>query len=163
MSSLRPLSDSVARLTKGTFARKFISLGRILSSWDDIVGPDMAARAQPLKLRYRKPKDEKEKPQASLDIAVSSADATLLHYQKDLILERINHIFGDRWITAIRFVHMAANEAGDSLMKAQAVLPLSEADKEALTQSLSGVEDEEIRKRLERLGQGVLSKRNKIS
>jgi hypothetical protein len=162
MSSLRPLSDSVATLTKGTFARKFISLGRILSSWSDIVGPDMATRAQPLKIHYRKPKSEKEKPQASLDIAVSSADATLLHYQKDLILERINQIFGERWITAIRFVHIAANEA-ENPSGEQAISPISEADKEALTVSLAGVEDEDIRKRLERLGQGVLRKRNKIS
>lgn len=160
MSTLRPLSDSVASLTKGTFARKFISLGRILSSWNDIVGPDIAARAQPAKLQYRKPKTGQEKPEASLHIAVSSADAALLHYQKDLILERINQIFGDRWITAIRFVHVAANETGGFEEQAG---PLSKTDEESLARTLAGVEDHEIRKRLEKLGQGVLRKRNKIS
>ena len=160
MSFLRPIADSVASITKGTFTRKFISLGRILSSWEEIVGPEMAGRAQPLKLHYRKPKTAKDQPQASLDIAVSSADATSLHYQKDLILERINQLFGERWVTAIRFVHVAANEAD---LPAVPQAPLSEGDKAALNQSLSAIEDDEIRKRLEKLGQGVLRKRNKIS
>lgn len=161
MSDLRPISDSVASLTKGTFTRKFISLGRILTSWNDIVGPDMASRAQPVKLNYRKPKDAKDKPQASLDIGVSSADAAVLHYQKDLILERLNQIFGERWITAIRFVHQAANN--EDALPAAPPKPLSAADMEQISQTVAAVEDPEIRKRLEKLGQGVLRKRNKIS
>ncbi len=162
MSDLRPISDSVASLTKGTFTRKFISLGRILSSWSDIVGPDMAARTQPVKLHYRKPKDAKDKPQASLDIGVSSADAAVLHYQKDLILERLNQIFGERWITAIKFVHQAANNSSDIVPSAPQK-PLSAADMAQINEVVAAVEDPEIRKRLEKLGQGVLRKRNKIS
>ncbi len=161
MSDLRPISDSVASLTKGTFTRKFISLGRILSSWSDIVGPDMASRTQPVKLHYRKPKDAKDKPQASLDIGVSSADAAVLHYQKDLILERLNQIFGERWITAIKFVHQAANSS--DMVPSAPQKPLSAADLAQIDETLASVEDPEIRKRLEKLGQGVLRKRNKIS
>ena len=159
MSFLRPVSESVAKITKGTFARKFISLGRILSSWPEIVGEDLAGRAQPVKLHYRKPKSAADQPQATLDIAVTSADATLLHYQKDLILERINQLFGERWVTAIRFVHVAANEAE----VAPAERRLSEDEKNAINQSLSHIEDEEIRKRLEKLGQGVLRKRGETA
>lgn len=163
MSDLRPISDSVASLTKGTFSRKFISLGRILTSWPEIVGQDMAGRTQPLKLHYRKPKNAQEKPQASLDIAVSSADATMLHYQKDLILERINQIFGEKWINSIRFVHTAANTDDDTYAPPLSAIPLTEADKSAINAVVSKVEDPEIRKRLEKLGQGVLRKRNKNS
>ena len=163
MSFLRPIADSVASITKGTFTRKFVSLGRILSSWDEIVGPELSSRAQPLKLHYRKPKSAQEQPQASLDIAVSSADATTLHYQKDLILERINQLFGEKWVTAIRFVHVAANETAGGPAPQPPQADLSESDKEDLKQSLSAIEDDEIRKRLEKLGQGVLRKRNKIS
>lgn len=162
MSDLRPVSDSVARLTKDTFSRKFVSLGRILSCWKDVVGPEMAGRTQPVKLHYRKPKSEKDKPQAALDIAVTSADATLLHYQKDLILERINQLFGERWVTAIRFVHAAANT--DVLAPEESPLAsvrLSKDELESVKAVVSGVEDEEIRNKLEKLGQDVLKKRNK--
>lgn len=160
MSDLRPLSDSVARLTKGTFSRKFISLGRILSCWAEIVGPEMADRAQPMKLNYRKPKSADEKPMASLDVSVSSADAAVLHYQKDLILERINQIFGEKWIQSLRFVHVPANTStADKPLKAQK--PLSDAEKAEIASYINAVEDPEIRKRLEKLGEGVLRKLNK--
>jgi len=108
---MRPLSDSVTKVTGKTFSRKYVALGRVISHWTDIVGKDFASKAQPVKIQYRykkktaqKSNAKKEKPQATLEIATSSADATIMHYQKDVILERINQIFGDAWITAIRFV-----------------------------------------------------------
>ncbi len=158
MSGLRPLSDSIARLTKGTFTRKFISLGRILSSWPEIVGEDLAGRTQPVKLHYRKPKNAAESPKASLDIAVSSADATALHYQKDLILERINQLFGERWVSSIRFVHVAANAPAERDPYSAPPAALSEEEKQRVNQMVADIGDEEIRKRLEKLGQGVLRK-----
>lgn len=158
MSDLKPLSASVGKITSATLGRKFVSLGRILSQWDDIVGPEMAVKAQPLKLSYRKPKNSKEKPEASLDIAVSSADATLLYYQTNLILERINQIFGERWITSLRFVHRPANNPLNNMEYNASPAALSLPEKEALEATLSFVEDPEIRKQLEKLGQGVLRK-----
>lgn len=121
----------------------------------------MAAKAQPLKLNYRKPKNPSDKPQATLDIAATSADAALLHYQKDLILERINQLYGEKWVTAIRFVHVAANngdfgDAGYPLRKA----PLSAGDIKAVEDALCGIDDDELRIRLEKLGQSVLRKRH---
>lgn len=160
MPDLRPLSASMSKLTTEAFSRKFIALGRILTQWDAIVGADMAGKTQPIKLHYRKPKEKGESPQAALDIAASSADATLLHYQKDLILERINQIFGDRWITSIRFVHIASNRDDDlSYASASSMFsPLSAAEKERLQAILPEIDDEDLRKRLEKLGQSVLRK-----
>lgn len=157
MTYLRPLSDGISALTSQTFSRKFVSLARILSHWDDIIGPEMAHKTQPAKLHYRKPKDAKSAPQATLDIAVSSADSTLLHYQVELILERLNQIFGERWITSIRFVHQPANLSREDIAP-KPPKPLTQADKEQLMTMLSGVEDDNLRKQLEKLGQAVLQK-----
>lgn len=159
MSDLRPLSASISNLTSATFSKKFVALGRILNNWNDIIGPEMAIKAQPVKIHYRKPKDAREKPQATLDIAATSADATVLHYQKDLILARINQIFGDSWITAIRFVHGVSNQAADAnintLRQSQ---PLKQADLDRMTECLAEIDDDDIRKRLEKLGQSILRK-----
>lgn len=156
MYGLKPISDSVSKLTKETFSRKFVSLARILTQWDDVVGADMAGKCQPVKLHYRKPKSANEKPQATLDIAVSSADATVLHYQKDLILERINQLFGDKWVTGVKFVHIPFNsKKTENAPKPR--LP-SEEDIMNLKTSLDYIDDEDIKKRLERLGQGILRK-----
>jgi hypothetical protein len=166
MSDLRPLADSVAKLTKETFSRKFVSLGRILSQWDDIVGPAMAVKAQPQKIHYRKPKNATEAPQATLDIAVSSADATTLHYQKDLILERLNQLFGEKWITGIRFVHVSPTSPEKNSGLTSSVLPdrpLTQEENGRLNESLSEIDDPDLRKRLESLGRSVLRKRAQTS
>ncbi len=157
MSFLRPLSEGVSALTSKTFSRKFVSLSRILSHWDDIMGPEMAGKTQPVKVRYRKPKDAKSNPQATLDIAVSSADSVALHYQVELILERINQVFGERWITGLRFVHQPSNtDRPDDipLPKRQ----LNKGEQERLESILLGVQDDNLRKQLEKLGQAVLRK-----
>ncbi len=131
-------------------------LGRIVTRWHDIVGPELADKTQPVKLRYMKKKaNAKGKATASLDIATPTADATLLHYQKDLILERINRIFGENWITAIRFVPMASNETETRPVKKKKK-PLTEDKKHELSNMLDDIDDPEIQERLKRLGTAIL-------
>ena len=150
---MRPLSEAAARIAGKSFERKYIALGRIVNSWSDIVGAKLADKAVPVKLHYRK-KDKQKTAEATLEIATSSADATLLHYQKDLILERINQIFGERWITAIRFVSIPANTG--ALRRKKAQIPLTNPEKKHLSDMLNAIEDEDVRRRLEHLGQAIL-------
>lgn len=152
---MRPLSEAAARVAGKSFERKYIALGRIVSNWSDIVGAKLASKAQPLKILYRK-KEKQEKPDAILEIATSSAEATLLHYQKDLILERINRIFGESWITGIRFVNTPANASPASRRKKNAA-PLTNEKKKHLSHMLEDVADADIRARLETLGQAILT------
>lgn len=154
---MRPLSEATARIAGKSFERKYIALGRIVNAWEQIVGSELSSKAQPVKINYRKrDRSQKGKAEATLDIAVSSADATLLHYQKDLILERINQVFGERWVTGIRFVNVPANTAAPKIGKR--VKPLSAAEKKSLSELLLSVADSDIRERLEGLGQAVISK-----
>lgn len=155
---MRPISEATSRVTGQSFSRKYISLGRIVNCWREIVGPQLATKAQPVKINYRK-KDKGQAPDATLEIATSSADATLLHYQKDLILERINQIFGDKWITAIRFVAVVANSASIKPKKKQK--PLTEDEKNHLSGMLESVPDEDLRARLENLGQAIMTESKK--
>lgn len=151
---MRPLSESTARITGKSFERKYIALGRIISSWTSIVGENLASRALPVKLHYRKHENQKT-AEATLEIATSSADATVLHYQKDLILERINQIYGERWITAIRFVHVPVNQSA-LLRRKKLQKPLTNQEKKHLSDILGSIEDQDIRLRLQNLGQAIL-------
>lgn len=153
---MRPLSESTSRILGQNFERKYVSLGRIVNSWTEIVGEKLADKALPVKIHYRKQKDSK-KPEASLDVAVSSAHATLLHYQKDLILERINQIFGERWINSIRFVSVPANEE-NIFVPREKKTPLTESQKKTLSDILESFPDEEMKERLNRLGAGIMTK-----
>lgn len=117
------------------------------------MGEKMAEYAQPLKIHYRKPKRKGDKPEATLEIAASSAHASLLIMQKGVLLEKINHIFGERWITDIKFVHTPANAAEKPKKQTK---PLTEEEKNSLSHMLEMVEDPAIKKRLENMGAALL-------
>ena len=150
---MRSLSEATAKIAGKSFERKYIALGRIVQHWDAIVGEKLAHKAQPVKIHYRK-KSKSAKPEATLEISASSADATLLHYQKDLILERINQIFGERWISAIKFVQSASNTHAPKRKKLP--FPLTEDEKKTLSGMLISIEDHDIKMRLENLGQAIM-------
>lgn len=151
MSGPRLISEAIPRVAGQAFSKKYIMLGRLVTRWAEVVGEDLADKTQPVKIRYYKKRGQ-EKPDTSLDIAASTADATLLHYRKDLILERINLIFGDRWIKAIRFVPMAANAP---LPKIQKKKILTEQDSNRIAGMLDGIDDPEMQERLKSLGEAV--------
>jgi hypothetical protein len=151
---MRPISEATARVSGQSFSRKYVSLGRILSNWKEIVGEKLAHKAQPVKINYRK-REKGGNPVAILDIAASSADSTLLHYQKDLILERINQIFGDKWVTAIRFVATPVSIKGKTAKKSR--IPLTEDEKSHLSGMLESLDDADLKARLETLGTAIIT------
>ncbi len=154
---MRPLSHAVMKVTSQNFSRKYIAIGRIVDSWSDIVGKDFALKAQPARIQYRnRAKGSGEKPDAILEIGCSSADATMLHYQKDLILERINRIFGDQWITGIKFVPVAVNTDSGFRKSKIKKRPLTGKDTDYLNETLASIGDEAIKQRLESLGKEIL-------
>jgi hypothetical protein len=156
---LRLVSETVPKLTGKVFSRKYIALGKVVSCWEEIVGREMASRASPVKIHYRKPKPGVKKPEATLEIAATSSDATLMQYQTGVILERINHIFGDKWITAIRFVHIPANaKVTNPVVDIAKRTQDTSGNEEYLSTILDEVTDTEIKERLGKLGSYILRK-----
>lgn len=155
---MRPLSESTARVSAKNFQRKYISLGRIAKHWREIMGEKMADKAHPARLYYRKPKKKGEPPRTVLYIAASDSHAATLHYQKDLILERINHIFGERWIADIKFTAASDIQPLAAPNKRRAPSTISADDSAALNDSINHVDDDEIQAILRRLGEGILQK-----
>ncbi len=153
---MKQVSKNVPGLLGKVFERKYIALGRIVTHWREIIGPDFAERAQPAKIHYIKPKQPSAKATATLDIAASSADCAVLVYQKDLILQRINHIFGDAWVSDIKFLHV---EPKSRVKPPKRIKTLTLDEKNYLSQMLEGVDDPELKESLSRLGQSILQEK----
>ena len=153
---MRRLSESTARVAKTNFSRKYIALGRIVNAWRDIVGADLAEYAQPVKVHYRKKAASgKGKAICTLEVACSGSHATMIHYQKGLILQRISNVFGDDWITDLKFVPSVCAPK-KLLRRKRKVKALNTKDKAYLTNSLASIEDNGIKERLESLGKNIL-------
>lgn len=155
---MRSLSKSVPGLLGKVFERKYIALGRIVTHWKEIVGTEFAERSSPVKIHYIKPKQPKDKPTATLEIGASSADCAVLVYQKDVILQRINHLFGDGWIHDIKFLHVEPKRA---IKPPKRTKNLTETEKNHLSQMLESVDDPELKDRLSRLGQSIMQETKK--
>tara|TARA_B100001989_G_C24546145_1_gene470914 strand:- start:112 stop:588 length:477 start_codon:yes stop_codon:yes gene_type:complete len=150
---MRHLSESTAKVAAQNFSRKYIALGRIVNQWAEIIGADMADKAQPIKIRYRKDPKTK-KALATLEIATSNALATTLPYRKGLILERINHIFGKDWITDIKFTASELEQKIEAKVRKKA--SLTDEDEKYITDTLAQIDDPDIKARLESFGKHML-------
>lgn len=153
---MRPVSEATSRVVEQNCSKKYIALGRIVRQWAEIVGHDMAAIAQPARLQYLK-RPGKDAPEAVLEISASAAHATALQYRKDLMLEKINRLFGEGWITAIKFTARPASLKASPARRKAPPLPLSPSKKADLEAALATLEDEEIKIRLEKLGEAVIN------
>lgn len=154
---MQSLSETTSRLTKQTLGRKYVALGRIVAHWTDIVGTQLASHTTPAKIHYRQYKNQKrtkKAPEVTLEIATTPSHATRLHYQKDLILERLNQVFGERWITDLKFVTISSNK--NTRPKQQKKRIISEKEKKDLANMLDLIEDPDIKERLRNLGTSIL-------
>ncbi len=152
---LKPIYGLVTALRDKATTRKFVSLGRILKYWPDIMGEDMAGKTLPIKIHYRKAKKGKN-PAALLEIGCASADATVLHYRKDLILARMNQVFGNEWITEIKFIHLSLPQPEKPQNPGKN--PLTPTQKNTLSLMLENVQDEELKAQLRSLGTEIIRK-----
>lgn len=155
---MRLIAEPAARVTSNSFKRKYIALGRIVKNWREIAGDQLYRKAQPVKIHYRKAKKGRgaDIQEIQLTIAVSNADATLMHYQKDVILERINRIFGKQWITSIRFVSSPRKLDNSTNFLRENPEPLTKQEQSVLSGMLGTVHDDHIRQRLAQFGQYII-------
>ncbi len=192
--SFSHVSRPIRTVTGKTFARKFITLGRVINYWNDAVGPELAAKTYPIGMKVHKapaPKKEKSKIpppahaspdglrratspsrgevltsptapapiilNATLEIAASSADATLIHYQKSLILERLRTLLGADMITDIKVTH-TARPMTPALYTRPPKRGLTEAQKNSLSMDTGIVTDTELRAVLESFGNSMMDR-----
>ena len=156
MSSLRPIARSVKQVTSKVCEKKFISLGRVLALWGDIIGEEISAYAEPSGIKVRKVGRGKNQVfEKTLKISVVPAQSMKLAYRKGMILERINRLLPYEGITDLEFVPVA-RKIDVKIKKAEK--DLSDNEKNYLSSVLDDIEDGEIKERLLSMGQSMLHK-----
>ena len=155
-SGLRPVSASIRKVASTATAKRMVVLGQLLQSWEDVVGPELAAVCQPHALKVI---SKGEYKQATLQIAADPVHATALHYQQPLILARISRLLGHGFIQDVRVVprHIAPREKA-AARTAKRPFPLTESQNQRLSQALENVSDPELQAQLDRLGRAIFTR-----
>lgn len=146
------VSKPIKTVTGKTFARKFITLGRVINCWADAVGAELAEKTYPIGMKVRKIPSGL---QATLEIAANSADATLVHYQKGLILERLKTLLAADMIVDIKVTHAARPTIFTSPLAGEVNPRVKRADRVGGDVDLSHITDDALRDALASLGQYV--------
>ena len=166
MSTHRPLTKGFKRtsqLLKDRIRRASESRGfavsRVLTHWEEVAGPDIAAIARPVDVSYGR-----QGFGATLTVLTTGANAPILEMQKEKLREKVNAVYGYNAISRIRLTQTAPTGFADGQASfdhrpkvdtPRAPDPASQRTASALA---AAVDDEALRAALESLGGNVLSK-----
>jgi hypothetical protein len=149
----RRLSELLAATLGDALKAQGFASTEIISRWPDIVGAEIAAHSEPLKINWPRPFGEEAPEPATLVLRVEGPAALEIQHLSAVILERVNRFFGWQAIGRI-----ALRQAP---LARRARPPPREPDEAAaarIAEGLPDVEDKDLRQALARLGAAI--KRN---
>ncbi|MBL8584542.1 MAG: DUF721 domain-containing protein [Rhizobiaceae bacterium] len=130
----------------------------LVQSWEEIVGPRLAASSRPERIRWprRVGEDDPFEP-AVLVIACSGVSALHLQHETAEVLSRVNAFLGYQAIGRIRIEQKPV--ADTSRKPALPPRSLTEPERTFLDRTVGAIEDDGLRASLERLGATILTRR----
>ena len=138
--AVRPLSALVPRLIEPALRRRGARSAALLAYWPSIVGPELAADTEPMRLSSDR----------VLHIKVNGGFAARLLHDQRQVIDRINTFFGSQIVA-----RLALTQAPVGHRLRTPVPPLSAGEAHEVASTVAPVEDEELRKSLTRLGRAI--------
>ena len=152
--SAKPLSVLLSDVFSDAYAKQGFAARELVTRWAEIAGPEVAAHSEPLKIQWPRTVEGQPQEPATLVLRVEGPVALEIQHASDVILERVNRFFG--WSAVGR---LALRQAPLSRRKRpQASAGPDPTAVAEVAETLSSVEDEQLRSALARLGASI--KRN---
>jgi hypothetical protein len=152
--SAKPLSVLLSDVFSDAYAKQGFAARELVTRWAEIAGPEVALHSQPLKMQWPRPVEGQPQEPATLVLRVEGPMALEIQHSSDVILARVNRFFG--WSAVGR---LALRQAPLSRRKVPAIpRPPDPKAVAKVAETLSAVEDEQLRAALARLGASI--KRN---
>ena len=150
----KPLSVLLSDVFSDAYAKQGFAARELVTRWAEIAGSEIAAHSEPLKIQWPRPVEGQPQEPATLVLRVEGPMALEIQHASDVILQRVNRFFG--WSAVGR---LALRQAPLSRRDRPTASRAPDANAVAkIAESLSSVEDEELRAALARLGASI--KRN---
>jgi hypothetical protein len=147
----RPLADLLLKTLNEGFARQGFASSELVTRWQTIVGAEIAAHSEPMKIQWPRPVHDQEPEPATLILRVEGPAAIEIQHLSSVILERVNRFFGWQAIGQI-----ALRQAPLRRMEKPAPPAGPDPQKMAkVTAELGDIADDGLRAALARLGASV--------
>ena len=146
----------VGRVLRPALGKRGMSDGALYARWAEVVGPELARYASPVKIA------RPQRGPGTLHLRLSSGSAAaLIHHQTPVLIARINAFFGREVISDLRVIQGLAPKTRKPLA-AEKPVALSDQNQAPFSPGpgLEKVDDPELRAALTRLGQAIANKTN---
>jgi hypothetical protein len=146
----KPLRDLVPKIVGETFARQGFASAELVTRWTEIVGVDIAAHSEPMKIQWTRPADGEEREPGTLVLRVEGPAAIEIQHQGEVICERVNRFLG--WRAVARLALRQAPLRRDERKARRGFDP---AMATRVAQTLVDIPDDGLKNALARLGAAI--------
>jgi hypothetical protein len=146
----RPLRDIAGKLIGDAFARQGFASAELVTRWEDIVGPEIAACSEPIKLNWPRDSEREGGEAATLILRVEGPGAIEIQHLADLICERVNRFLGWRAVgrLALRQAPLRRRQKSNTALADPAAAA-------QIAERLSDIGDDALKQALARLGAAI--------
>ncbi len=146
----RPLRDVLGKTIGDTFRKQGFASAELVTRWTEIVGADIAARSEPIKIQWPRPADGEEREPGTLVLRVDGPSAIEIQHLTGVICERVNRFLGWRAIARIGLRQAPIRRQGQK--RTSTPDPAATA---RIAETLTDVDDDGLRQALARLGASI--------
>ena len=150
----RPLAEFLGACLSDAFRQQGFASAELVTRWTDIVGPEIAAHAEPMKVQWPRAVGSDAPEPGTLVLRVDGPAAIEIQHLAGVILERVNRFFGWQAVDRLALRQAPLSRRGKKAVKA----PDPEAAAR-IAATLPDVTDDELRQALARLGAAVKTAR----
>ena len=95
-SFAKPLRDLLGKVVAETFTRQGFASAELVTRWTEIVGAEIAAHSEPVKIQWQRGVEAGARPTGTLVLRVEGPAAIEVQHLANVICERVNRFLGWR-------------------------------------------------------------------
>jgi hypothetical protein len=151
-SFAKPLRELVGKAVGETFRRQGFASAELVTRWTEIVGAEISARSEPIKIQWIRPAEGEEREPGTLVLRVDGPAAIEIQHLVNVICERVNRFVGWRAIARV-----ALRQAPLRRGERKIVRTIDGVATARIAETLTAVVDDDLKLALARLGAAVKS------
>jgi hypothetical protein len=150
-SRAKALADLVGRGLAAIFERQGFASCEIVTRWDDIVGAEIAAHAEPIRMQWIRARDPDDAVPATLVLRVEGPAAIEIQHLSAVIIERVNRYLGWQAVGGIALRQAPLTRRVRKPRRPQ----IDQGRAAEIAAQMTGIQDDGLRAALGRLGAAV--------
>lgn len=148
---MRPVGALMHGLTKRALGKHGFSSAALIEEWGNVIGPELAAACQPVKLSF----PPRERDGGTLHIRADSGTALELQHLEPQIIQRVNAFLGYAAVARLTYIQAPLTQRQMDARQSRKTPPhpaVTPPIPSGTSEAIAAVDDPELRASLERLG-----------